>query len=300
MNSRGFIVIYVWTVFTLLYVLLKEVKIRRRISNVPIFYINLPEAVDRSASVEQSFSKFNLQRVDALSADSVEVQALVNRSQHRSCEWGKLTDDPALLRIVACSLSHLKAISIAYRFTKDYALIVEDDVVTDLLPFWTMSLEEFFSALPVGWKIVQLSLTGEPELWSDIYTEWKVKRFPPVLMNSSFWGTVAYAINKSGMEYVLDKYRTLNGFDLSMLPCINADIHLLKDAVPQGTYFIATPPLFTFSDGSSYIRPSSDLENLSRRFAYLPETNVGFVHFLSRKFALEWNALLWRARQARF
>ena len=57
---------------------------------------------------------------------------------------------------VGCTLSHLKAIRAAYEAGDDVALILEDDAVADLAPWWSLSLEAFADSLPPGWHAAQV------------------------------------------------------------------------------------------------------------------------------------------------
>jgi GR25 family glycosyltransferase involved in LPS biosynthesis len=187
--------------------------------------------------------------------------------------------------VLGCTLSHLKAIREAYLRRVEWALIFEDDVVHDLAPYWEHRLADFVDILPAGWFIAQLSLIGTDEMWADLIMLWTSDgRFPPYWPTTTFWSTGAYLISKSAIARVMELYSTALGkFDLKGLPCINADVHLLKDAAPLGTYFVATPPLFTCAeDGLSYIH------NQSERVS---------VHLLSRKYSLDWSARAARVRR---
>ena len=193
---------------------------------------------------------------------------------------------------LGCTLSHLKAISQLFATNLSYALIVEDDAVTDTAPYWTFSIAEFAASLPHDWTFAQLSLTGDSNVWFDAFSKWQTsgRNF---MANNDFWGTVAYLISRKGMEDIVNLYG-YEKFDLRQLRCINADLHLLKSAVPKGTFYIATPPMLTFTDDSiSQVHDSSQLSTLGAP----PENDRARVHLLSRHFALEWNAIKWRGKK---
>ena len=189
---------------------------------------------------------------------------------------GQLT--PEYFAVLGCSLSHLKAIHVARQRRVEWALIVEDDVVPDLVPFWTSKdLYAFVSALPPDWSVAQLSLVGDGRMWRELVREWELRAYPLVLPSTSFWSTGAYLVSRAAMTAIMGHYSAPDGtFSLAGLPCINADFHLLKAAIPNGTYFVATPPLFTCAEDS----PSSISNDIERRK----------LHRLSRQVSLDWSS----------
>ena len=185
---------------------------------------------------------------------------------------------PEYFAVLGCSLSHLKAMRVAWQRRVEWALVVEDDVVPDLVPFWAMKdLQAFVRALPPHWSIAQLSLVGDGRMWRELVREWELRAYPPVVPSTSFWSTGAYLVSRKAMAAIMDRYLAPDGtFSLASLPCINADYHLLKDAIPNGTYYVATPPLFTCAEDS----PSSISNDYERRK----------LHRLSRQVSLDWSA----------
>jgi len=195
------------------------------------------------------------------------------------------------LSALGCSLSHLRAISYAYVSNLSVALVVEDDAVLDLSPYWQNSLEEFIEALPKGWTIIQLSLTGEQQTWVEAFEKWNEHKHQ-VMPSTSFWGTVSYLINRLGMLQVVSSYG-IDRFDLRRLSCINADMSLLKSAVQNGTFYISTPPLMTFSQNDP-----SQIHKLQNGQKHVHDADHSAIHKRSRLYAFEWNALWWREQSA--
>ena len=62
---------------------------------------------------------------------------------------------------VACTLSHLKAIYIAYEKGYEKALILEDDVLFYLLPFWTEDIDAILQKAPKDWEVIRLFAGGK-------------------------------------------------------------------------------------------------------------------------------------------
>ena len=211
--------------------------------------------------------------------DNADATIIPRQHLHSPEFWGAL----------GCSLAHLKTISQLRDNNASVALIVEDDAVPDTVPFWTSSLEEFVSSLPPDWSIVQLSLTGEQSLWKSTYRKWQ-KDKARISKNTQFWGTVAYLISRKGIESVVNAYGH-GTFNISALSCLNADYELLKNAVAAGSFYISTPPLLTFTDEFSSQVHS---ETAWTDFGDTPANSRANVHFFSRHFSLEWNAINWR------
>ena len=193
---------------------------------------------------------------------------------------------PEYFAVLGCSLSHLKAIRVAWLRRVEWALIVEDDVVPDLVPFWaSKDLHAFVRALPLGWSVAQLSLVGDGRMWRELVREWEMRGHPQVVPSTSFWSTGAYLVSRAAMTAIMERYSMPDGtFSLAGLPCINADVHLLKDTIPNGTYFVATPPQFTCAE----VSPSSISNDFERRK----------LHRLSRQVSLDWSASAHRVSRA--
>jgi GR25 family glycosyltransferase involved in LPS biosynthesis len=273
-----------------------------QVSEIPVTIINLVNETDRCARAVALLSQISMQvsRIEGVNSTSEHLRYLLTPLQSNLCyrddDFG-VVFDREYWGVLGCTLSHLKAISELYEKRTKVAIIVEDDAVTDLSPFWTSSFDEFIKNLPTNWTIVQLSLTGTEDMWSRAFSEWQQNR-RSVAVNYEFWGTVAYLINRRGIEHIVSAYG-FGKFDLSKLECINADVHLLKSAVPAGSYYIATPPLLTFTDD---MKSSVHDTNLHTPLGQNPSSHRAHVHAISRQYALEWSALNWRndvAQQAR-
>ena len=203
-------------------------------------------------------------------------------------------DSPEYLGALGCTISHLLAISTAERQGVDFALILEDDVVPDLLPFWPSNLFDFVADLPKDWSIVQLSLIGEEAMWNRAYEQWESRTSKSrVAATTEFWSTAAYLVSKPAMRAILSRFRPgpQDRFNLSSVWTINLDILVLKESVPAGTYFISTPPLFTFADSEQ-----SDIHAMPHKnsFAHFETEGRAHLHQLSRTLSLEWSSIAWR------
>ncbi len=114
---------------------------------------------------------------------------------------------------IGCTLSHLKAIQLAYSSDHEYALIVEDDIDLHLMPFWDESLSSCLNRLnslclcyQEPWHILQL--------YSNF--NYAAYPFPNVFIRSpNVWSMAAYVINRSGMKQILDRCFVNGEFILS-------------------------------------------------------------------------------------
>jgi hypothetical protein len=122
--------------------------------------------------------------------------------------------------IVACGLSHAKAIAVAYAMGLQEALIIEDDVSMSTIQevahnaelIWSI-LEQMVSSLPAGWQILQLSpLVINPEkaaaMHNDLMRDQRMwsKRCSCAGDDYMAWGAGAYMISRDGMRAFLETY----------------------------------------------------------------------------------------------
>jgi hypothetical protein len=229
--------------------------------------------------------------VDAVSGDS-ESHHIIERTPP-TCEelWshGKVMSSPReRAGVLGCALSHLRTIQAANASGSAWVVILEDDIEPSLTQFWRQSLPQFIAALPAECDIVQLAAIGDSRMWRELRQGFSAAGGPPVLPVRNLWSTAAYIINRRGMADVLRRYQRPSGnFDFAGLPCLNADVHLLKDAIAEGRWFTATPPLLTFEERPSRLHGEVDMAANRRH-------TRKHLHRLSRLAALDWAASAWR------
>jgi GR25 family glycosyltransferase involved in LPS biosynthesis len=174
--------------------------------------------------------------------------------------------------VVGCTLSHMRAIKQAYDSGAEVALILEDDAVPDLAPWWPQSLEAYIASLPDDWQLSQLSWTTQEDRASQKYAA--SEEFQRQALNAvngskhfspqAFWGTVAYLIHRRGMERVMSQLwqKDKGQFDVSQMAArckyFTADDCLLSCSTwPELAHWLpgrelmldktykAVPPMFT-------------------------------------------------------
>jgi GR25 family glycosyltransferase involved in LPS biosynthesis len=102
--------------------------------------------------------------------------------------------------IIACTLSHIRAIQEAYDAGHDFAVISEDDVSWLLSPFWKTSLRQLALRLP--------ERTGAT---ITLFTNFKKKYHHGLNQVGAKWGTQAYLLNRKAMENILTNTIKVDG-----------------------------------------------------------------------------------------
>ena len=265
----------------------------------PAFAISWADAGAARAQLRDGFAGvFDIRNVDAVGGEISLLAAAATIPP--TCEelWsnGTVTSTPReRAGVLGCALSHLLAIRAAYEAGLEVASVLEDDAEPSLTRFWTVSLAQFIASLPPAWQVVQLASIGNARMWRELQQLSADAGSPAVLPVRNLWSTGAYVISRRGMEAVLTRYARANGtFDLSILPCLNADVHLLKDAIQEGAWLTASPPLLTFEERPSRLHDATEGGHRDIRL---------HLHRLSRQRALDWAAKTWtthaRRRDAR-
>src|SRR3990167_965362 len=124
--------------------------------NLPVLYINLDRDKDRKKYMEFQFQEYNIktERVSAVYGKNLKSLKHSSPGEEISFVNNYSGLSPGE---VGCTLSHLKAIRIAYEKGYDMVLIAEDDCCFDLIPFWPHSIEDIVKTAPNDWEILQLS-----------------------------------------------------------------------------------------------------------------------------------------------
>jgi GR25 family glycosyltransferase involved in LPS biosynthesis len=169
---------------------------------VPIFFINLKRSPYRRARMEHSLSYFNtsLTRIDA-----VDGKNLHSHGDNLFEVGGIYAKCTFLITIneLACTLSHLKAISEAKRQNLDHVLILEDDVVFDLVSMWPKGvLNTMLGQLPKNAGILQLYWGRSHE--SSCKFDGDDYAVRPINVERPCWGNVAYIVTRKGMDDILN------------------------------------------------------------------------------------------------
>lgn len=160
----------------------------------PIFYINLDRSIKRRKNMEKQLSLIsdNYKRISAVDGNKIVNSKYGKVDGVKYINYfNKFSNNNEL----GCTLSHIKAIKKAYQLGLNKVLILEDDVIFYLMPFWETNIPKIVNSSPKNWEIIKLysgKNTGAPNTFIRDY------------INNRTWGTVAYIINRKGMEKILD------------------------------------------------------------------------------------------------
>jgi GR25 family glycosyltransferase involved in LPS biosynthesis len=213
--------------------------------NIPIYYINLDKSLDRNKHMIEQFKKYNIQNYKRIKAITPSDIPEINKQIYSNVCNGNTELE------LACLYSHLKTIHTAYINNDEYALILEDDAIIHRL----INFKNLFKTAPYDWELLQLHVTN-----STIFDKNKDLWLP---YKDGNWSTVAYVINRKGMNNILSKiflnYNKerkledfiLNGYTLSLYkPCV-ADFTIYKIAKT----YSCNDLLFTSPATTSTIHP---------------------------------------------
>ena len=185
---------------------------KRNKIDYPIFYINLDKTRDRRALMEDQFRRHRVQNyrriaaIDGRKLDSLRSGSAPGIPRYINSFRGLTSPE------LGCTLSHLKAIKIAYTEGLDTVLILEDDASIDLMPLWdTERLSDLVKNLH-DWEIIQFG-----------------HNFCDTNKDKACWGTWAYLINRAGAKKILDQFYPRDVVELKGASTGRADDLLYKN-----------------------------------------------------------------------
>lgn len=185
--------------------------------------------------------------------------------------FGEQAREPEFLAALGCTLSHLRTARRALSDGSEPALVLEEDAVLDLEPFWLVKrLDTLVSALPVEWQAVQLAMLAAPKDWLQLRLGWQgaqqTWRTSGLMLKADFfWGTASYLLHPRGMRALVNRYARTTGAITAMasnssdelsvwqlgtsnVRCVKADTCVLYPALAAPAVYVAVPPLFTTSE----------------------------------------------------
>eukprot|EP01071_Lankesteria_metandrocarpae_P011411 Lankesteria_metandrocarpae@DN5443_c1_g1_i3.p1 len=226
-------------------------------TDVPMYYINLDRSRARRAYMEEAFScAGNLTRVPATDAEMGQLEEYVNTGGlSKDNNWREYTDAvSATVAEVALMSSHLRAMQTAYANGDEAAIIFEDDVGIQLVPLWANTPDELLVAANEKytdvWEVTFLHFSFVGRGSYNKYIQ-KSRAKPSEVLTAgsgSTYGTVAYMMNRKGMQRVINtwsdaKDRKLNCFNHNRKCVADHIIYKGMESVPNAMVF-PTAPLF--------------------------------------------------------
>lgn len=225
------------------------------------YIITLPHAADARDMVISQLKQYDYQNysfVPGVTPEDVSKSLLA------------VTEIPELRPSqIACTMAHLNAIKHWIENTEDpVAIIMEDDISTELIKFWNFSWSDFYSKIPKHFDIVQLCiLTGNPKSYSRI-------TFEPRNRRVDYHSTACYLISRKYGEELLRRHIADGNFNL--LP-VTDGVLSVADELLYDTDNSYSCPLFIFNDNSLEGRMSVEkqLHDLAyKKIRYLWETHA--------------------------
>lgn len=182
----------------------------------PIFWINLDKCTERKEYMEQLFNDYHLNhaRIPAYDGENYTDFCIIDK---------KNIDTKEQKGEIGCLCSHLKAletfVSSDPSVFGEYALICEDDLSFEYLPYWQKSFWEYINSAPPDFSIIQLSLTYAYQYMIrnkqllERQSVHQLKKHEPYM-----YGAVIYLITRHAATILLQKVKKQgNKYDLTAL-----------------------------------------------------------------------------------
>jgi len=201
-----------------------------------IYWINLNKSEDRRISMELCFTdtifenipKFRIEGIDGETED-VMSYFVENRPNPKETKIE-----------YAVLASHLKAIQTFSESNFNVAIIFEDDLSLDFIPFCKKTVEEIIQNAPSDWEIIQLSYIVNKNIPLDEYA-------------TPQWSALSYIINKNASIKLMKLYNN-NRWEISKYPYKRPSDHFIFSFLKTYCYKY---PIFIYRDNNdSLIHPS--------------------------------------------
>lgn len=166
-----------------------EINNNKIVQNIPIYYINLDRSTDRNESMKKKFSDTgirNYTRITAVDGKTLDINEIKKKYDVHK-DMNNYT--------IACTLSHIKAISQAYNDGCDIAIIMEDDCVMDYLKYHEYTINEIVELHP-NKDLFQLTYNSH-KILDILYSE--------NLVSDGYQDcTACYLVNRKGMKHIME------------------------------------------------------------------------------------------------
>lgn len=225
-----------------------------------IYYINMETSQERKNHIESLFQDKSFQHIPKCRISAINGKD-ANFKVENYIEFynGSCKNARMLSTEYATTISHINAI---YKFVMDadennwddnaIALIVEDDLSTEFMPYWRTSIRKMIQTrCPKDWEIVQLSYILFDFTPYQEYESWEMRK--------NLCGTAAYIIKLSGARRFIN-YLTQYSNPAHFKYYIDGK-HPYYHHADRFLYsffntYSINPPLFTYRDNNdSVIHP---------------------------------------------
>lgn len=212
------------------------------------YYINMKRSKDRREHMDAQKKKLGVYVFSRMPA--VDGKLLVSKTKNlvETNDLVRFTNKGFSIKSMgelAVTLSHLKAIKLAYESGKDYTLICEDDISLSYVPFWRKPLRQLLKDMPQNGQLLRLFYHEYPESDGDFSCMAKYPEDSPLR-----WGAVAYVITREGAKRILDRTWDEDNQQFvltkeSDLPTYVADYYIYDLIGLKDVYTYKTPLFYT-------------------------------------------------------
>lgn len=191
--------------------------------DIPVLYINLDRCPERRAWMEKQGVQYGFEPIRVTGVDGDKDPSIIYRNSYDNLTRSE----------IGCTLSHLRAIHLAYNLELTYALIVEDDASFVTCPYWSRTLTQYVTHAPSDWTILRLFSGGSYQEEGEEY----------LTFSSNEVMSTAYILNRTGMKNILDRCVHGEEYILEPPPFVGrADDYIFLVGPLQKMYYI-NPPL---------------------------------------------------------
>jgi len=181
--------------------------------DVPLYWINLERNRHRAERMRRQLARLRVRAHTRVPAVSIlEAQRMMRSGQvllQGVSKMAPLSTTNDMLDVVrqqtftqiACTLSHLRAMSLASSEVDSHVLILEDDIDFEHVPRWGLSLMQLIDLAPAASSIIQLHTINPAVLGDTTNATCEPVSFLP--WRDHHWSTSAYLVSKRGMERIL-------------------------------------------------------------------------------------------------
>jgi GR25 family glycosyltransferase involved in LPS biosynthesis len=153
-----------------------------------IYWINLDRSKDRRVFMENILNRIKVQNKRISASDGKIIPNIASN-------FITITPKNQTPGVYGCLLSHLRTIKDFYTSNKNIALVLEDDISLEFMPFWNKDLKTIIGQAPVDWDIIMMHYTDyDPNNHRYLFNRW----------NPSIYSTMAYIINRKGAQKIMN------------------------------------------------------------------------------------------------
>ena len=163
------------------------------LNKIEIYYINLDESIERNKYMKSQLENHKYTRIRAIDTKCNIFNKYINLGVESKRYTNKST-------VLACLLSHLYAIKMAYENKLDNVIIFEDDVDLYIFNNVYKHIDDFWYNNNNNMDVLQLFTSNVQFYYNKLNNLYVCDR------DTSNWSTCGYIINYNGMSKIMKLY----------------------------------------------------------------------------------------------